>query len=91
MQCFKQLDVQLRTARGQRNAVGEARVEKGILIAKRIRFAPLPMQLRANLIASLVLPSSLYGYSVAGLTQTLMNGLRSEWAVLENSGAKRLC
>ena len=67
----------LRFTYGERNTTGEKRVENGIVIAKRIRWAPLPMFLRAKLIASLVNPGSLYGYPVAGLPQVSMNAIRS--------------
>jgi len=62
---------------GVRNLLGECRVERGITVCERIRWAPLPMHVRANLLASLVLPSSLYGFSVSGLTCSLVDSLTS--------------
>ena len=37
--------------------LGETRIRRGVVVAECIRWAPLPMAVRAQLIASLVLPS----------------------------------
>jgi hypothetical protein len=71
------LGAQVVHQRGVRNELGEKRVNKGIHICERIRWAPLPMHVRSKLIASLVLPATLYGYCVGGLTCNLMNQLTS--------------
>ena len=62
---------------GVKNILGERRVERGVVICERIRWAPLPMHARSKLLASLVIPSSLYGACVGGLTLSLMNSLTS--------------
>ncbi len=51
----------LRFAVGEKNDTGEKRVQRGIEVSKRIRWAPLPMFLRAKLVSSLVSPGALYG------------------------------
>jgi len=63
--------------RGVKNTLGEKRVKRGIVICERIRWAPLPMHIRSQLLASLVMPSTLYGACVGGLTMTLLNSLTS--------------
>ena len=73
----KQLGVQLRFQCNQSNTVGENRAKKGIEIAKRIRWAPLPFHARARLLQSLVTPGSLYGVQIAALPQQMVNALRS--------------
>ena len=52
-------------------------MKRGVAIADRVRWAPLPMQCRARLLASLVLPSSMYGFCVGGLTCHQINSLTS--------------
>ena len=73
----KQLGVHMRYARNQANTVGAKRVEQGKTVARRIRWAPLPMHARARLVASLVCPGSLYGIQVAALPGNLLDSLRS--------------
>jgi ribonuclease HI len=63
--------------RGVKNALGDKRVKQGVIVCERIRWAPLPMHVRAKLLASLVIPSALYGVSVGGLTLGLLNSLTS--------------
>ena len=63
--------------RGVRNALGEKRVEKGILVTERIRWAPLPLSCRARMLSSLVMPSTMYAFCVGGLTCYQINYLTS--------------
>jgi len=63
--------------RGVRNVLGDARVKRGVAIADRIRWAPLPMHCRARLLASLVMPSTMYGFCVGGLTHHQIQSLTS--------------
>ena len=67
----------LRFRVGERNVTGEDRVAKGIAIAKRIRWTPLPMFLRVRMVASLVNPGALYAFPASGLPQQFLNSLRS--------------
>ena len=60
-----------------RNALSEKRVSRGIIVAERIRWAPLPMATRSRLLSSLVLPAALYGSSVGGIGHGPMNALTS--------------
>ena len=63
--------------RGVRNELGQDRVRKGLEICERIRWAPLPMHARTQLLSSLVMPSTLYGYCVGGLSCNLLDQLTS--------------
>ena len=63
--------------RGVCNVLSSARVKRGVQISERIRWAPLPLHARARLLASLVLPSSLYGCSVSSIAHTQLNSLTS--------------
>ena len=60
-----------------RNDVGEKRFRRGAEIARRIQWAPLPMHVRAQLVASLVCPLSLYGIAAASVPVALVNHLRA--------------
>ena len=53
------------------------RVSRGAVVAERIRWAPLPMHARAQLLASLVIPSTLYGFSIGCMTARSLNCLTS--------------
>ena len=64
-------------SRNVSNDLAEKRVSRGIVVAERVRWAPLPMHVRARLLSSLVLPASLYGSCVGGLRNDLMNTLTS--------------
>ena len=59
------------------NHTGQDRVKRGIRIAKRIQWAPLPLGTRAQLIASLVNSSALYGMCVASVPNCLLDNLRT--------------
>ena len=59
------------------NDVAEERVRKGITISRRIRWAPLLLQTKASLIACLVGPAAMYGFSAGGLTLRLVSSLGS--------------
>ena len=59
------------------NDVAEGRVRKGITISRRIRWAPLPLQTKASLIACLVGPAAMYGFSAGGFTPRLVSSLRT--------------
>ena len=48
------------------NDVADERVRKGITISRRIRWAPLPLQTKASLIACLVGPAAMYGFPAGG-------------------------
>ena len=63
--------------RGVKNALGEKRVKRGIVVAERIRWAPLPMACRARLLASLVIPAAMYRFSVSVFTCHQVNSLTS--------------
>ena len=63
--------------KGVKNELGEKRVQHGILVSDRIRWAPLPMQVRSRQLASLVMPSALYGFCVGGLTCYQIKSLTS--------------
>ena len=63
--------------RAVRNQLGEARCSKGVAICERIRWAPLPMHVRAQLLAFLVMPSTLYASRVSGLVSSPMLSLTS--------------
>ena len=54
------------------NDVADERVRKGITISRRIRWAPLPLQTKASLIACLVGPAAMCGFSLR-----LVSSLRS--------------
>ena len=51
-------------------------MQRGILVAKRIRWAPLPLHTKATLLASLVGPAAMYGFSAGGFQASLINSLR---------------
>ena len=59
------------------NDVAEDRVRKGITVSRRIRWAPLPPQTKASLIACLVGPAAMYGFPAGGYTLRLINSLRT--------------
>ena len=59
------------------NDVAEGRVRKGITISRRIRWAPLPLQMKDSLIACLVGPAAMYGFSAGGFTPRLVSSLRT--------------
>ena len=50
---------------------------KGITIFRRIRWAPLPLQKKASLIACLVGPAAMCGFSAGGFSLRLVNSLRT--------------
>ena len=58
-----------------KNVVGDKRFRRGAEIARRIQWAPLPMHVRAQLVASLVCPLSLYGIAVAHVPISLTSHL----------------
>ena len=66
---LRSLGAGFRFARGMRNEVGAKRIERGIQLAKRIQWAPLPMGIRAQLVASLACPMALYAYCARTLAQ----------------------
>ena len=72
-----QLGALLRFARGEASTVGGERVRQGLVVARRIRWAPLSFNMRARLLSTLVPPASMYGCPVAGLPQTDINSLQS--------------
>ena len=74
---LKSLRIQLRCARRMANDVVEGRVTKGITISRRIRWAPLPLQTKASMIACLVGPAAMYGFSAGGFTPRLVSSLRT--------------
>ena len=63
--------------RNVKNDLVLQRVSRGITVAERIRWAPLPMRARVQLLTSLVLPSTMYGFSVGCMTVQSMNSLTS--------------
>ena len=80
---------------GVRNTLGEERSKKGVAVCERVRWAPLPMHVRAKLIASLVLPSSLYGFCVSGLSRALLDSstsavMRALWGTTRKLRSKDL-
>jgi len=60
-----------------RNDLAEKRIKRGVIVADRIRWAPLPMPVRAKLISSLVVPASLYAACVGDVVGSLLNSLTS--------------
>ena len=64
-------------ARNVRNDLATKRVQRGLIVSERIRWAPLPMQVRARLLSSLVLPASIYGSCVSCLKGSALNSLTS--------------
>ena len=58
-----------------RNDLARKRVQRGVDVAERIRWAPLPMQIRVRLISSLVLPASLYGSWAGCIVSRLLESL----------------
>ena len=63
---LKSLGTQLRCAEGMSNDVAEDQVRKGITVSKPIRWALLPLQTKASLIACLVGPAAMYGFPAGG-------------------------
>ena len=59
---LKSLGILLRFAKKMTNNVADERIKKGITISRRIRWAPLPLQAKASLIACLVSPIAMYGF-----------------------------
>ena len=59
------------------NDVTERRVKKGITFSKRIRWAPLPLQTKASLVACLVGPTAMYGFSAGSFALKLISSLRT--------------
>ena len=74
---LKSLEIQLRCGRRMINDVEEERVRKGITASRRIRWAPLPLQTIASLIACLVGPAAMYGLPAGGFTLRLVSSLRT--------------
>ena len=74
---LKSLGIQLRCARKMTNDVANERIRTGITISRRIRWAPLPLQAKANLIACLVGPIAMYGFLAGGFASKLVNSLRT--------------
>ena len=74
---MRQLGAQLNFTKSFANPTGANRVAKGVEIAKRIRWAPLPLHAKEQLLASLVVPGALYGSAVTSLQQSLLNNLRT--------------
>jgi len=70
------LGAQISVGRNCINVVARERLHKGIEIAKRIRWAPLPLHAKANLIACMVGPVSLYAFAAGGFPRTLVNSLQ---------------
>ena len=54
-----------------------ARMKRGAIVAERIRGAPLPMHVRAQLVSSLVRPAPLYAACVGDVVGSLLNSLTS--------------
>ena len=73
---LKSLGIQLKCARRMTNEVADERIRKGITISRRIRWAPLPLQTKASLIACLVGPAAMYGFP-AGFSLRLVSLLRT--------------
>jgi len=95
VRALKSLGVQLGFGRGIANKGGEERVFRGVEIAKRVLWAPLPMGARAELCSALVCQHSLYGVEGAGLTQNLLSTLRhavlqAVWGTKRTLRAKEL-
>ena len=63
--------------KGVSNDVAEDRDRKGIAVSRRIRWAPLPRQTKASLIACLVGPTAMYGFPAGGCTPMPINSLRT--------------
>ena len=63
---LKSRGIQLTCARRMTNDVAEGRVRKGITISRRIRWAPLPLQTKASLIACLVGLAAMNGFPAGG-------------------------
>ena len=74
---LKSLGIQFRCARRMANDVAEGRVRKGITISRRIRWTLLQLQTKASLIACLVGPAAMYGFSAGGFTPRLVSSLRT--------------
>ena len=62
-------------SRNVRNDLALKRIERGQLVCERIRWAPLPMAIRARLLSALVMPATLYGSCVGGLSANSVNSL----------------
>ena len=92
---LKSLGIQFRCARRMTNDVAEGRVRKGITISRRIRWAPLPLQTKASLIACLVGPAAMYGFPAGGFTLRQVSSLRTAvvaalWGTKRRSGCREI-
>ena len=58
------------------NPVASKAIEQAVETARRIRWAPLPMGSRAELVASLVNPRALHSHASVGVSSSLMKQLR---------------
>ena len=74
---LKSLGIQLRCAIRMTDDVADERVRKGITISRRIRWAPRLLQTQTSLIACLVGPAAMYGFSAGGFTPRLVSSLRT--------------
>ena len=63
--------------KNQRNDLAQKRIARGVEVSERIRWAPLPMPIRARLISSLVLPASLYGACTGCIVSRSLESLTS--------------
>ena len=88
---LKSLGIQLKFARRMTNDVTERRVKKGITFSKRIRWAPLPLQTKASLIACLVEPTAMYGFPAGGVALKLVSSLRTAAVAALWCTKRKLC
>ena len=73
----RHLGAHLAFQRRVKNELAAKRVSRGVAVAERIRWAPLPMSVRAQLLSALVSSSALYGYCVGGMTCKQLESLTS--------------
>ena len=59
------------------NDVADERIKKGITISRRIRWAPLPLQTKASLIACLVGPTAMKSFPAGGFAFKLVSSFRT--------------
>ena len=71
------LGAHIRTVPKERNDTLAQRFEEGFSTARRIAWTQLPFTVKAELIASLVVPASLYGIPVGGETALALHNLRA--------------
>jgi hypothetical protein len=64
-------------SRHVRNDLATKGINCALSVAERIRWAPLPMHVRARLVSSLLLPAALYGSPVGCIAMSSLNSLTS--------------